>query len=74
MYPCIYVCLHFFCDFGERQTNWLRIAQSEDEIVCSVVWILPDFLSLTQQVLALVFLYQIIISKPKLTMWKDKGK
>lgn len=64
----------FFVTLVNSKQNGRRIAQPEGEIACSMVWVVPDFLSLTQQVLALVFPYQIVISRTKLSIWKDKGK
>lgn len=73
------ICVFMFaCTFSvtlvNKKQNGLRIAQPEGEISCSLVWILPDFLSLTQHILALVFSYQIVIYRTKLNIWKDKGK
>lgn len=69
MFACI-----FSVTLVNSKQNRLRIAQPEGEITCSMVWILPDFLSLTQQILALVFSYRLVISRTKLNTWKDKRK
>jgi len=69
MFPCT-----FSVTLVNSKQNGLRIAQPEGEIACSMVWMLPELLSLTQQVFALVFSYQIVISRTKLNIWKDREK
>lgn len=67
--------MYFFCDFGEQEKkNELRIVHPEGEIVCGMVWILPALLSLAQQILTVAFSYQIVLSRRKLSIFKDKKK
>lgn len=73
MYPCIYACLYFFCDFGEQQKKWTEnsLARGWGHLQHNLD--APSG-SLTQQILVLVISYQIVISRTKLNIWKDKGK